>query len=304
MAPSRSVLVIGGTRFFGRGIVAELLRRGHAVTVLTRGNRPRPAGAAVLTADRTDEAALAEAVAGRTFDAVIDNVCYRPVDARTAVRIFSGRCRRYVMTSSVMSYLGHGLGGRPISEEAWFAPPSTVGMEEYYTPSEIAYGIAKRDCERIFLAETTLNVLVFRLHNVVGSDDFSGKSGVIPKSIANNRAVALAGRPEDLFQQVLADDLPALYAEAVERESGLASAYNVAAAPMTVAEYVQHVATALGGGARVELVPPGSPGALAPFPRNVLLDASLLARDFSVRLTDCPDFLPALARWYAAEAQA
>jgi len=53
------VLVLGGTRFLGREGVRALLDAGHAVTVLTRGNRPAPAGAATRTGDRSSPDDLA-----------------------------------------------------------------------------------------------------------------------------------------------------------------------------------------------------------------------------------------------------
>jgi uncharacterized protein YbjT (DUF2867 family) len=53
------VLVIGGTGQISVGIVAALLARGAAVTLLNRGRRGGriPAGVQVLLADRDDEAA-------------------------------------------------------------------------------------------------------------------------------------------------------------------------------------------------------------------------------------------------------
>lgn len=305
MTSGRSVLMIGGTRFFGRGILAELQRRGHAVTVLTRGNRPPPAGpAAVLTADRKDPRALAAALGGRGFDAVIDNVCYEPADAEAAARLFAGRCRRYVFTSSVMSYLNAYRSGRPLAEEDWEAARSVEGMEEQYGARELDYARNKRACEQVFLGAAELNPLVFRLHNVVGPDDFSGKSAVIPQAIARDGAVTLSGRATDTYQQVFAGDLGALYAEAVERQAGLAAAYNVAAPPLPQGDYAALAAAALGVPAAVGYAPPGTPGALAPFPRNVVLDGGRLARDFAAPPTPIPDFLPAMARGYAEAVRA
>jgi NAD(P)-dependent dehydrogenase (short-subunit alcohol dehydrogenase family) len=58
-----NVLVLGGTRFFGKTLVEQLVSAGHAVTVLSRGKLPPPAGAKHLVADRSDPAALAAALA-------------------------------------------------------------------------------------------------------------------------------------------------------------------------------------------------------------------------------------------------
>ncbi|MER7973846.1 reductase, partial [Streptomyces sp. NPDC096080] len=47
------LLVLGGTEFVGRALVAGAVGRGWEVTVLNRGRRPAPAGARTLRGDRT-----------------------------------------------------------------------------------------------------------------------------------------------------------------------------------------------------------------------------------------------------------
>src|SRR5699024_5599366 len=67
------LLVLGGTHFVGRNLVAEALRRGDDVTTLTRGRSgPPAAGARARYADRSDPAQLVEALGDDTWDAVID----------------------------------------------------------------------------------------------------------------------------------------------------------------------------------------------------------------------------------------
>ncbi|WP_345712155.1 NAD-dependent epimerase/dehydratase family protein, partial [Kineococcus glutinatus] len=57
------LLVLGGTRFVGRAVVAAALERGWDVTALHRGTTGAlPARVRALHADRTDRAALAAAV--------------------------------------------------------------------------------------------------------------------------------------------------------------------------------------------------------------------------------------------------
>ena len=69
------VLVIGGTLFIGKALVEELLKEGHEVAVLHR--KPKhDFGRRVenIMADRNDGDAMREALAGRRFDVVFDNV--------------------------------------------------------------------------------------------------------------------------------------------------------------------------------------------------------------------------------------
>ena len=58
------VMVVGGSGFVGRAVVSELLARGHAVRVLTRGTRPRMAGVEWITGGVEDGPLLERACAG------------------------------------------------------------------------------------------------------------------------------------------------------------------------------------------------------------------------------------------------
>ncbi len=108
------VLVIGGTLFIGRPLVAELLKAGHDVWVLHR--KPQhDLGHDVgnLQADRNDPESLKSALTGHSFDAVFDNVydwehgtSAAQVEATT--QLVGNHLQRYVFMSSVAVY-GDGL---------------------------------------------------------------------------------------------------------------------------------------------------------------------------------------------------
>ncbi|WP_448319372.1 NAD-dependent epimerase/dehydratase family protein, partial [Streptomyces sp. CO7] len=107
---SERICVIGGNRYFGRLLVESALADGHQVTVVNRGSAAPPSGADHVVADRDDEAALDAALGDRVFDVVVDQVCYTPVQAAVAARVFGGRTRRYVLTSTIEVY--HPAGAR------------------------------------------------------------------------------------------------------------------------------------------------------------------------------------------------
>jgi nucleoside-diphosphate-sugar epimerase len=107
-------LVIGGTGYIGRALVAELLKRDDSVTVLHR--RPKhELGRRVVNiqADRNDAQAFKAAIAGKSFDIVYDLV-YDWKRGTTAghvestVRAVGNNLKRYVFMSSVAAY-GDGL---------------------------------------------------------------------------------------------------------------------------------------------------------------------------------------------------
>ena len=52
------ILVMGGTRFVGRPLVARLHAQGHALTLFTRGKNAVPAGVEHLCGDRSSDDGL------------------------------------------------------------------------------------------------------------------------------------------------------------------------------------------------------------------------------------------------------
>ena len=68
----KKVLVLGGTRFFGRKLVELLLADGHDVTIVTRGKLANPFVGKVkhLIVNRRDTEAFSKAVEGDYYDMI------------------------------------------------------------------------------------------------------------------------------------------------------------------------------------------------------------------------------------------
>ena len=115
------LLMLGGTRFVGRVIVAEALAGGWQVTALNRGiTRQLPPEMSLLRAARRDAEQLRTALAGRTFDAVIDTWSGAPKVATTAAAALVGSAARY-------AYVSGQLRSTPGARIEMKAPPwSTV----------------------------------------------------------------------------------------------------------------------------------------------------------------------------------
>src|ERR1017187_9467965 len=122
------VLVIGGTQFIGRLLVEELLKAGHDVAVLHR--KPKhdfPKRVENLMADRNDAESLDEALSGRRFEVVFDNVYdwergTTAAQVETAVRACGNRIPRYIFLSRVADY-GDGLNHKESDPLAPDYPP-------------------------------------------------------------------------------------------------------------------------------------------------------------------------------------
>ena len=158
-----NVLILGGTGFLSSALVAESLRGGHTVTVVTRGRAGRsdpPPGVETLHADRSDPIALAAALAGRVFDLVIDSILFKPQHARDAVQLFWGRVGCYVFISTDFVYGGEPRT-YPITEDA---PRHALNP----------YGADKAACEDILLAAGDFPAVVLRPPHILGAGGLLG----------------------------------------------------------------------------------------------------------------------------------
>ncbi|MGC9544263.1 NAD-dependent epimerase/dehydratase family protein [Streptomyces sp. UG1] len=178
MRRAREVLVIGGNRYFGKRLIARLLAAGDGVTVLNRGSSAPPPGAVHLVADRNDEKSLTAALGSRTFDAVVDQVCYTPRQAETARRVLTGRTRRYVLTSTVEVY-EYEDSIAPVRESD--VDPLGVAVDlglPWDDPEflDARYGEGKRQAEAVFAADPAFPCTAVRVAHVLGGDDdFTGR---------------------------------------------------------------------------------------------------------------------------------
>ncbi len=127
-------LVLGGTVFVGKHLVAQLVAEGHEVTVLNRGRTPGVLPAAVdrLVADRTDPAQMRAALGNRHWDAVFDVSGFVMAaggsDIDGLIDLLDGKVSRYVYVSSIMAY-DQSLGGRFPWVESM--PTNTEGPSSY-----------------------------------------------------------------------------------------------------------------------------------------------------------------------------
>ncbi|MCY9511553.1 NAD-dependent epimerase/dehydratase family protein [Paenibacillus larvae] len=163
------VLVLGGTRFFGKRLVRGLLEYGADVTLVTRGNIDNPFGYQVKwrQADRNDSHALADALRGQSWDVVYDQICYTPAQAEAAVSLFEGRTSKYVLTSTLSVYQGDKI---PFTEED-FDP---VGDPQQLERSDtLDYGEAKRSTEAVLFQRSSFPVTAVRFPIVMGLDDYT-----------------------------------------------------------------------------------------------------------------------------------
>ena len=242
------LLIIGGTRFLGRHLVAAALARGDEVTVFNRGQslapEALPAGVRWLAGDRR---ASLEALAGGTWDAVVDTCGYLPGEVRSLGLALRERVAHCAFISSVSAYAD---ARQPNAEDAALAqlPPqadaSVVNGE--------TYGPLKAACEAEALAAWGAErCLLIRPGLIVGPHDPTGRfswwparlartaagpapaatvpAGSPPSQTAPEALVLAPGAPDDPIQCIDARDLASFVLSALDRS--LSGAFNLVSPP-------------------------------------------------------------------------
>ena len=161
------VLVIGGTRFVGRTIVEELLRRGHQVTLFHRG-KTNPSlfdSLEQILGDRSTDIAL---LGDRVWDAVIDTCGYDPNDVKLSVDHLVDRTGLYVFVSSIAVYEPTTSAGLDETAAVQSVPPTGEGVVWWHSD----YARNKVECERLVASSFGAGrSLIVRPGMIVGPHD-------------------------------------------------------------------------------------------------------------------------------------
>lgn len=190
------VLVLGGTRFVGRAVIADALRREWQVTALHRGiTGSTPEGVESILVDRTDTAALTAAVAGRRWDLVVDTWSGAPRAATAAAAALAGRGGQYGYVSSCSVY----EWGRHIDESS----PLVAGDPD---AADGDYPALKRGAELGVLAAFP-RALLARAGLILGPYEDIGRLPWWLHRIARGGPVVAPGRRERPLQYIDARDL-------------------------------------------------------------------------------------------------
>lgn len=132
------VLLIGGTGTISSAISAKLIREGHELWLINRGNRNEalPAGAKIIRADINDEAYIREQIKGERFDVIADFIAFVPEQLERDYRLFQGKTRQFIYISSASAYqkpLSHYRidEATPLYNPYWEYSRNKIGGEEF-----------------------------------------------------------------------------------------------------------------------------------------------------------------------------
>ncbi len=246
------VLVIGGTMFIGRRLVAELLKAGHDVTVMHR--KPKhDLGRRVhnLQADRGDVEAVREALSRGGFEVVYDDAydwergtTAGHVEA-AALAVAGERLHRYVFMSSVAAY-GDGLNHHEGDALAADDDPNPYSRNKAMT-ERMLFRLHQR---------SGFPVVTFRPPYVFGPGNPFYREAFFWDRMRDGRPLVLPGDGHRLMQFVYVKDLVASMLRAIEVADAAGEAFNIGYdRPQTQLEVVQALAIAAGKKPNIVRVP-------------------------------------------------
>jgi 2'-hydroxyisoflavone reductase len=199
-------LILGGTGFIGPHEVRYAVERGHRVTVFNRGRRQAdlPSSVEHLQGDR-DTGAL-DALAGKTWDVVIDNPTTLPFWVRDVGRVLQNATPHYIFISTISVYPHYRT---PWMDEAYELSTYT-GAEDPMAikqSSSALYGplkvLSEKEAEKWFPGKTT----IVRPGLIVGPGDTTDRFTYWPVRIDRGGEVMCPGSPDDPTQIIDVRDL-------------------------------------------------------------------------------------------------
>ncbi|HBH71856.1 MAG TPA: 3-beta hydroxysteroid dehydrogenase [Synechococcales bacterium UBA10510] len=202
------ILVMGGTRFVGKPLVAQLQASGHRLTLFTRGRQAVPAGLEHLVGDRTDPAALAQ-LQGRRFDVIVDSSGRSLEDSSAVIACTGAPSHRFVYVSSAGVYADSELW--PLHEESPTDPQSRHAGKLH---------------TEAWLRQQGIPFTSFRPTYIYGPGNYNPVESWFFDRIVHGRPVPLPGDGSTITQLGHVEDLAAAMARCIEVDAATNRIYN------------------------------------------------------------------------------
>jgi 2'-hydroxyisoflavone reductase len=196
------ILIVGGTKFFGRHLVTVALARGHRITLFHRG-KTNPHLFPVVEKLCGDRDGNLDLLKGRSWDAVIDTCGYIPAQVEATASALKTSTGHYTFISSISVYGDFGRTGMDENSGLAALPPGVNPNEnngEYY-------GAKKALCEQVVERQMPGKSLNIRPGIIVGPYDFTNRLAYWLERVARGGEVLCPAPPEARVQLIDARDL-------------------------------------------------------------------------------------------------
>ena len=230
---ARDILVIGGTKFFGKDIVELALGAGDKVTVVSRGNERPDFWDRIehIACDRNDVEELAAKLRRRTFEVVVDNIAFGADDVSSTLAILKGNIGHYILTSTVAVCIGARPFRMPLTEDdAIFEledEPAFAGFVQPTPEWMINYASGKIAAEQVVIGQADVPYTIIRPPNVTGPNDPTGRCQFYIQRIMDGQPVILTNGGVQSIQPVYRRDLAMGYIQAMEKEGAKNQVYHL-----------------------------------------------------------------------------
>lgn len=218
------VLILGGTRFLGKAVVEEGLKREHTITLFNRGNNKETFPELEhLIGDRNGDVSQLK---DRKWDAVMDTCGFAPHQINKMAAVLGDNIDHYTFISSISVYkdwIPHN-----IAEDY---PLQSMPMERLKDVEEgkVApyehYGALKVLCEEAAEKHWPGRVLNVRAGHIVGPFDYTDRLPYWLNRVAQGGDVLIPGRHDRPIQLIDVKDIAAWVFNMAENQ--LSGTFNV-----------------------------------------------------------------------------
>jgi nucleoside-diphosphate-sugar epimerase len=244
-------VVIGGTRFLGRSIVRGLLKRGHEVTAVHRGQTAfNVEDMQEVFLDKTDREALAGFLRKADFDVVMDTILSAD-DLKFIIPLLDGKIKNYVHCGSTGVYAPMRI--LPAREDDPCDPPDELG----------GFG-SKLEQDQVLLQahrETDFPATILRPSNIYGPGDipldiWGGRNQGFFKRLCRGDPITVPNDGKALLQPGYVEELGDAFSLPLEHEEAIGQVYNISSQRcVTLNEYLSTMKDIVGSSSPVEHMP-------------------------------------------------
>jgi len=290
------ILMLGGTRFFGKQVLQHLI--GHEIVVVSR-KAPDITGRNFvhIQMERDNPEAMKKMCLHAPYDIVFDNIAYLPQQIEMIYEsLYDKPPLIYIMTSTVAVYFD--MYNQKILKEK--DTPLGFQDESFFDAGFIKYAYGKYKCELFLKKQSRFPFIILRLPFVSGPEDFSFRLAYFIHRIRQGKIVV----PENTvnIQQIFSDDIPKVLLEILKKiESYSNQVVNITPNAILVSDFIQILAESMNCDCNITTKSLDEWKKLEPeFPYfyNQIMSNKKYYNYFEYPLTQMKSFLPITLSWY------
>lgn len=228
-------------------LVESALAAGHDVVLFNRA-RHNPELFPDLEKLRGDRDGDVGALAGRSFDEVVDTSAYTAAQVTNILDVLDGRAGHYTFVSSISAYAG--FAGDRITEDAPVQELPDIPSGEELNPAY--YGAQKAEGERRVTGAFGERAFIVRPGMIIGPEDPIDRYLYWLRTLDEGGEVIAPGDPESPIQVIDVRDLADWIVRGIEQQLGGIFNATGPAEALTRREFLER--SAAGIGSRADLV--------------------------------------------------